>query len=302
MRLGIALGIHGHRGDDAADAPPWADVLAQAQMAERAGFAVCAVDDAIVDAGMGTHGYWESFAVAGALAASTEQIAIAHSVVNPHLRAPAVVANGALTLQEICGGRYVLGVGAGNTPGDYTSFGIEAEPRFSRAAEAIRSIAGLVAGEHVQADGRFLRVDGRLAVPSGSPPPLVVAGRGPKMVQLAVDVADGWNGWSPEPQTFETFAALTRRVDEACERAGRDPATLPRSLDVAVDARELVGEPPSDLAPYVVAGRAGQVAEHLAAFGELGVEEVRCMLWPDPRPELRVPMIEALGEVIGLVR
>ena len=124
MRIGIQLGLHGHAGRHLQAAPRWADVHLQVETAERAGFDIVTIDDALVDGGLETHGYWEAMSLAGAVAATSTTIEVGHSVVSSALRRPALIASAAATLDEISGGRYVLGLGAGNVPLDDEAFGI----------------------------------------------------------------------------------------------------------------------------------------------------------------------------------
>lgn len=305
MRIGIQLGIHGHKGTSEHPAPRWADISRQAQLAEAAGFDLCFVDDALVDAGMGTHGYWDPAVVLGALAVVTERIGLAHSVVNPQLHHPAVVARMATTLDEICGGRYTVGIGAGNTPADYETFGIPTDRRYSRAAEAIEVIVGLLRTGSCTFDGEFVSIGGGELTPRGPSeggPPVVVGARGPKMTRLAARLADGWNSWTPEPQSVDAFRPLVEEVERACEDVGRDPATLSRSLDLAVDAHALIGAEGSSITPFLVTGDGpAALADQLLAYGKLGIDEVRCMLWPDrPAGEI-LAITEAMAPVVELV-
>ena len=62
------------------------------------------------------------------------------------------------------------------------------------------------------------------------------------MMRLAARFGDGWNAWSPDPQTLDSFRPLTEELARACEEVGRDPASIGRSIDVAVDPHRLLGE------------------------------------------------------------
>ena len=275
----------------------------QADAAEAGGFDLVVIEDALVDGGLDTHGYWEGMTLAGAVAASTSRIQVGHSVVNPPLRAPAVVAQAANTLDEISGGRYVLGLGAGNTPLDYEAFGISADRRYSRAAEAIEVIHSLLKDERTDLDGRFHSAHGALVArgPRSGGPPIVIGARGPKMIRLAVAYGDGWNAWTPDPQTLESFRPLVDELERACEESGRDPSSIRRSADIAVDPHVLLGEAATWITEFLVSGPPSQIAEELLAFESLGIEEVRCMVWPDRPAELKPQIIELLSEVVELV-
>jgi len=115
-------------------------------VAEAVGFDMFVFEDALLYRGAEkTEGGWESMAVAAAIAASTRTIEFGQSVVNSPYRSPALVAKTAKTIDEISGGRYVLGIGAGGTDdADYEAFGFPTDHRFSRFAEAIEIIHTLI--------------------------------------------------------------------------------------------------------------------------------------------------------------
>lgn len=303
MRIGIQLGMHGHRGRTEHPAPGWDNMRAQVQAAEAAGFDLIVLEDALLAGGLDTYGYWEGASLAGAVAAVSETITVGHSMINPPLRAPAVIAKMAATLDEITGGRYELGIGAGNTPEDYASFGIDAEPRYSRAVDTVEIVCSLLRDGSVDHDGAVHSAQGALAPAGPTPggPPTTVGAVGPKMMRLAARLADGWNAWSPQPQTVDAFGPLIDEFSRACDDVGRDPASVRRSLDLGVDPHALIGEEPTGLTPYLVHGDAERIAEQLHGFGELGVDEVRMMVWPDRPPEAKPDIASALGAVVSLV-
>lgn len=303
MRIGIQLGMHGHAGRQAHPPPGWDSIAEQVRAAEKVGFDLVVLEDALLDGGMGTYGYWEAASLGGAVAAISSSIGIEHSMMNPPLRPPAVVASVAATLDEISSGRYALGIGAGNTPADYEAFGIAADKRYSRAAEAIEIIHVMLRTGSVDFEGDHYSSTGELAPRGPTPegPSIVVGATGPKMMRLAVRFADKWNSWSPEPQTLDAFRPMIEELDRACDELGRDPATLVRSIDVAVDPHALLGEPAGGLSPYLVNGGSDEIAEGLLRFGELGIAEVRCMMWPDRGPEGRPELVAAMADVVAQV-
>lgn len=297
------LGAHGHAGKHAMPAPGWKNVRRQVEAAEAAGFDLCVIEDALVAGGMNTWGYWEAASLAGAVAASSSRIALGHSVMNVPLRAPALMAKIAATLDEISGGRYVLGIGAGNTPEDYEAFGFAADRRYSRAAEAIEIVHRLLREERVEHDGAYFRVRGEL-VPRGprpQGPPIVIGAARPKMMRLAARFGDAWSGWTPEPQTIESFRPMIDELERACREIGRDPSTLVRTVDLALDPHRFLGKPAGSLTPFLISGTTGEIAEKLLAFRALGIEEVRCMLWPEPPPESRPEILLAMADVVSAV-
>lgn len=229
--------------------------------------------------------------MAAAIAASTTTIGIGHAVINNPYRHPTLVARSAVTLDEISGGRYRLGIGLGNTPDDYPPFGIDADHRYSRFAEAIAVIHGLLREGRASLDGEYYRVPDAELVLRGPRPsgiPIVIAAGKPKAIRLAARYADEWNWWvEPDAEGGrERLEALTREVDAACQEIGRDPATLRRSVDLF-----------SFTAP-VGSDEVAALAARLLAYGELGFDEIRC----DVRPGSGLTGAAAMASMSGVVR
>ena len=153
-------------------------VLQEVQLAERLGYDAVWIGDSQL--------LWrEAYVLLGAAAALTSRVRLGISVTNPVTRHPTVTASAALTLQEASGDRAVLGVGVGSTA--VRTLG---QPPVSRAALArwVELLRALWRGEAVQVDGAAWRLT------FGAPTrglPIVVAGRGPKMLQLAGRIGDG---------------------------------------------------------------------------------------------------------------
>lgn len=300
MRIGIALDLHGNDGF-----PSWKSIREQALAAETIGFdAVFVPDHLLYHLEDGNIGCWESVSMAGALAAVTSSIDIGHSMFNAPYRSPALVAKIVETLDEISGGRYIFGIGAGNTPdSDYAAFGFWTNKRYSRFAEAIEIIHGLLKNGRVDFEGDYWsarNADLVLRGPRPQGPPIVIAAWGPKMMRLAARFADIWNGWVPLKQgpSINSFRPFIESLEQACEDVGRDPATLRRSLDIQVDLLGLHegGEKP-------ISGTNEEIAEVILSFQEIAVDEVRCYpYWPETEAVgERQKMIESMVEIVNLV-
>lgn len=186
------------------------------------------------------------FAVTAAVAAGTERVGIGTAVTNVATRHPAVVASAARTVGEIAPGRFVLGLGVGNS-----SVGpVGMSPSTGRALrEGMATIRSLLSGEEVDFRRETERsgarpvetVTSRLRDPLDVP--LHLAASGPRNLRLAGEVADGailLSGVAPGPLAF-----ATARVAEGAQAAGRPPAPITVSAfcrvtdDVERDAREL---------------------------------------------------------------
>jgi len=298
MRIGYAVDLHGWA------TPPrrtgWDDVRTLTLTAESIGFDLVVVPDhTLYSRETGSVGCWESVATAGALAAVTSTVRLGHSMFNGPYRPPTLVAKAAETLDEITGGRYVLGIGAGNTE-DYDAVGVAGDRRYSRFAEAIEIIHRLLKDGAVDLRGEHWRAEKAEMVmrgPRPTGPPVVVAAWGPRMMALAARFADEWNACTPGGFDAERLRSMSRAFDLVCEASGRDPASLTRSADVVLD--------PLGLAPEggdLLCGSHREMADGILGVGEsAGMDEVRCYLVSDETPDGRRRALDAMAEVVGLV-
>jgi alkanesulfonate monooxygenase SsuD/methylene tetrahydromethanopterin reductase-like flavin-dependent oxidoreductase (luciferase family) len=302
MRIGLINQLHGRPGGSQ-PAPTWESISTRAVAAEAAGFDIFVFEDALLYRWKEhTDGVWESVSIAAALAATTKRIRIGQSVINSPYRSPAMIASIATTLDEISGGRFILGIGAGNTfDSDYEAFGFPTDKRYSRFAEAIQMIHGLLKNGQIDFEGEFYTVkEGELVLrgPSPTGPQINIAAGGPRMLELVARYADEWNWWGWD----ETFDEVQIRLDPiiealelACEEEGRDPSTLVRTFDLYTVVPEGFSAEGSGL-EHPVSGTSSQVAESLLALGELGFAEIRCDVFPRT-----IEAIEAMQPVVDLV-
>jgi alkanesulfonate monooxygenase SsuD/methylene tetrahydromethanopterin reductase-like flavin-dependent oxidoreductase (luciferase family) len=276
----------------------WPDLLALAQQAEAAGFDSLWLPDhflvrlAAVRAQYGGAvppalaaaepiGIWECWALLAALAASTTRIALGPFVSCANYRNPALLAKIAETVDEIAGGRLILGLGAGDFEDEHRSFGMRWDHRVSRFAEALEIVHPLLrhgrvdfVGQYEQARTCELRPRG----PRPDGPPLLIGALAnrPRMLELTARYADAWNGWVVHGRSHpDSVPPLREAVDAACRAVGRDPATLERTLaiGVALGGRTIFGAEP-------VSGSTEAVAEALRAFAREGIDHVQVFLNP----------------------
>ncbi len=299
MDIGLIAQLHGRTGGKLN--PSWKSVLALIGAAESSGFDMFVFEDALLYRGEEhTDGCWESGAIAGALAAATGRIRFGQSVINSPYRSPTLTASAATTLDEISGGRYVLGIGAGNT-NDYIEFGFPDDRRYSRFAEAIHIIHGLLKEGRIEYSGEFYSAaDAELVLRGPRPqgPPINIAAGSPKMLGLVARYADEWNWWAWDESLDQITKRMTPIIDElerACEVAGRDPREIKRTLDLYSVVPPGFKPDGSDMS-QPVAGTGQEIAEFILAMAELGFEEVRCDL-TDKSPGA----VEAMTEVVELV-
>jgi alkanesulfonate monooxygenase SsuD/methylene tetrahydromethanopterin reductase-like flavin-dependent oxidoreductase (luciferase family) len=301
MRIGLIAQLHGRPGGD--HHPSWASVKQLAVTAEAVGFDMFVFEDVLMYRGEEhTDGCWESMTIAAALAEATSTIRFGQSVVNAPYRAPALTASMATTLDEISEGRYVLGVGAGNSPeSDYVGFGFPTDQRYSRFAEWIEIVSTLLREGRVDHSGRYWSANGAELVlrgPSPTGPTINIAAGGPKMLALAAQYADEWNWWGWD-ETIDDIAArigpTMAALDEACESIGRDPGDLVRTLDVYSVVPPGMSDDGSNM-EQPVSGSPEAIAGFIGELGALGFTEVRVDL-TDKTPQ----GVEAMAAVVDRV-
>ncbi len=261
--------------------PRWSDILAMAQMAEAVGFDAVWVSDHV---GFGDpdgewSGAWESWTLLSALAATTERVHLGTYVLAMPLRNPALLAKMAETLDEISGGRVILGVGAGWNDPEFTSYGVPFDGRFARFEDGLRIISAMLRHGRSTHDGRLNQTKSARLEPRGPRPlglPLMVGATGPRMLRLTAELADHWNGGL---RSIGEVAPLIKAVDAACRQVDRDPATLTRSVEVLVRTSAARDDAPSD--EHEIRGAPADVAGELRRFADLGIDQLQVQLRPN---------------------
>lgn len=266
----------------------WPEYLAMARTAEDAGLDSIWVGDHLLYRGDGRpeRGPWEAWTLLAALAASTQRVALGPLVACLAFHPPAILAKMATTVDEISGGRLVLGVGAGWNETEFRAFGLPYDRRVSRFAEALAVLAPMVGGGRATLDGRFWQAEDAVALPRPRRPvPIMIGSNGPRMLGIALPHAAAWNTWWEDYGNSPAgFAALNERVTAAAHEAGRDPSTLHRSACVLVELDGGAGERPrrDDAPPVAVEA----LADHLDALAAAGADEA--ILVADPITEASI--------------
>jgi probable F420-dependent oxidoreductase len=244
--------------------------------------------------GRATEGIWECWTMLSALAQATRRVHIGTLVLCTPFRHPALVAKMASTLDEVSGGRLILGLGAGWHQPEFDAFGAPFDHRAGRFEEALHIIRPLLRSGRVDFRGTYYSAPDCELVPRGpraDGPPIMLAGAGPRMQRLAARHADCWNtAWHSEPATAVDRLASIRA---ACQAEGRDPATLEISASVAIAYPDL-GE---YALPTPLTGPPERIAEALAGYAELGVAHVMIEFGPYVAAAL-----DRLAEAVRLFR
>ena len=205
--------------------------------------------------------WYAAYPLLAAVAARTSRIRIGTLVTSTNLHHPVTLAHQARTVDEIAGGRFELGVGAGGLGPDATVLGNEpwtARERVDRFAELVSMLDDLLTAERTTVHGEFYSAtDAPMFAPSRQAPriPFTIAADGPRSMRVVVAHGQRWVA----NLNHGALEAKVDALDAACAAAGRDPATLPRVL--------LVDEPTSDLRPR-------QVHALLGRAERLGFEEL----------------------------
>ena len=262
----------------------WPEYAAMAAAAEEVGFDSIWVGDHMLYRGddRPERGPWDAWTVLAALAAVTRRVELGPLVACTGFHPPGVIARMAAAIDEISGGRFVLGLGCGWNEGEFAAFGIPYDHRVARFEEAFAILRGLLAGERVTLEGRYWQAaDAVLLPPPARRTPLVIGSNGPRMLGIALPHVDAWNTWlDGYGNTVSGFADLNGRIDDAARRAGRPEGEIARSACVLVSLDERVGErrPLPDSPP--VAGDADILAAHLRGLAEAGADEAILVLDP----------------------
>jgi phthiodiolone/phenolphthiodiolone dimycocerosates ketoreductase len=198
----------------------------------------------LVKASHSPHRYLDSLALASAAAVLTRHTPIATSVVDTVRRHPALLAQSAITISHLSGGRFILGLGSGEKE-NCAPYGFDFARTVGRFEEALQVIRLLWDCEGpVDFAGQFYRLrHARLdAEPfEGRTPPIWIGANGPRMLEIAGRYADGW--WPTGSDGPEEYAAKLAVVRRAAERAGRDPMSIVRLLGERDEIEEMLRQP-----------------------------------------------------------
>lgn len=274
----------------------------------------------------GSEGDWFAYEPLTTLAALARRVArprLGTLVLCEVLRPASVAAKGLTTLDHLCDGRLDIGIGAGWYEPDYLALGMGLPApgeRLARLEEALSLLTDLLPGGPATLEGHHHRA--REAInrppPVQSPrPPIIVGGKGDRLLRLVARWADGWNTcwvWTPD-----AYRKRVGSLERACAALGRDPATVTRSLGLYA----LAGEDQADLearfdrmrrlapggmldATDLASWRTGrlvgtvdEVADQLRVWEQAGVSEMICCAGPLPFSLAALDDLEPLAEAAG---
>ena len=292
MKIGLMLPL----GDD--DTNGFSDLRALALAAEDGGLdSVWGADHLIFRDDGETTGIHECWTVLTAIAAVTSRVEIGPLVLALPFRNPALTAKMAAELDEVSDGRLILGVGCGWHEPEFDAFDYPFDHRVSRFDEALQVLVPLLRTGTVNFAGEYHRaIDAELRprpVREGGPP-ILIAGKQPRMLELVARHADQWNAaWYGHPDKADELRERLANLHAALDAAGRDPASLEITVGIFV---AFEGAEP-DAPERSIRGSVDEVADALAGYSELGVKHLIAHVFPRT-----TDAVTLLGEAAALAR
>ena len=287
----------------------WPQVREMARAVEEIGLDSIWVGDHLLyrDDGLPPRGPWEAWTTLAALAAVTERVQIGPLVAATSFHNPAILAKKAATVDEISGGRLILGLGAGWNEAEYLAYGFPFDHRVSRFEEAFTIVRTLLAEGRIDFHGTYFDLGDCQLLPRGprhehgEGPPLLVGSIGERMLGITLPWVQAWNAWySWFGNSVEGYRPMRDAVDAACVAAGRDPAQVERTLALLVGFPGRKGRSIGDLKkPDVepIQSDPATLAATLGDFAAEGVGHVQLVLDP-----INVDTIRALAPVVAELR
>jgi alkanesulfonate monooxygenase SsuD/methylene tetrahydromethanopterin reductase-like flavin-dependent oxidoreductase (luciferase family) len=260
---------------------PWEELLDLSRFVEADGWhGVWLADHYMLDTPDGSPSDGpglECWALLAGLAAAVPRLQLGSLVSPTTIHHPAILAKRACTIDRMSGGRLVLGIGAGWQVNEHKAYGIDLlgpKERVDRFEEAIIILKGLLHDQRTTFAGTHFSVTDAPCEPKPVGKMEIMVGTGgPRMSRITARHADHWNCWG----TPATFAERKATLVAACEREGRDPASIRMSaqamiflVDDPAKVAKVAERAPADRA---LVGTTEMLVEQLAGYVELGVDE-----------------------------
>lgn len=223
----------------------------------------------------------ECWSVLAAIAAAVPRIRLAPLVSSITFRHPAVLANIAAAVDQISGGRLLLGIGAGWQENEHKAYGIELgtiRERIDRFEEAVAVISSLLREQRTTFKGEHFTLENapNQPAPVQEPLPLLIGASGEKrMMRIAAQYADEWNTWTKPDELTHKRGVLAKHAEDL----GRDPSEIkvstqallfmnddPSAVEGFRDLEETLGLP-------LIVGTPNDVAEMLGRYRDAGADE-----------------------------
>ena len=292
MKIGLMLPL----GAD--ETAGFADLRALAMTAEEHGLdSVWGADHLIFRDEGETTGIHECWTVLTAIAAVTSRVEIGPLVLALPFRNPALTAKMAAELDEVSGGRLILGLGCGWHEPEFDAFGYPFDHRVSRFDEGLQVVVPLLRNGRVTYSGKYHHAADAelqpLPVREGGPP-ILIAGKQPRMLQLVARHADQWNAaWYGHPDQADELRERLGNLRTALDAAGRDPASLEITVGIFVAFEGADADTPE----RALRGTGEEIADGLAGYAALDVRHLIAHVFPRTTDAVKL-----LGEAAALAR
>jgi F420-dependent oxidoreductase-like protein len=220
----------------------------------------------------------EAITTHAALASTTERVQCGSLVYSAGYRHPAVLANAIATLDQIAEGRVVLGLGGGWLQQEYDVYGMHygtPGERLRMLNEYIQCVRGLLTQSRTDFEGEFFTLRDAQCEPKPVQErlPIWVGGGGEKVtLRICAEHADGWNVPFIPP---DVWAHKAKVLDEHCERIGRDPASITKSVNVGMaftdeELRAQFGAMANYVKPGVLSGSVQEMVDKVSGYVDAG--------------------------------
>ena len=292
--------------DMGGETPRWQDYAAMARLSEDMGFDSVWFVDHLIYQGVATEleqqGLWECWTILAALAAVTERVEIGPLVTPTSFRNPALFAKMVDTVEEISGGRVILGLGAGWLEEEYRAFDFPFDRRVARFEEAFTIINGLLKDGKVDFEGKFYSArecELRPRGPRPNGPPIMIGSTGPRMLRATLPHVEMSNSWLSGSRSHpDQIPEMREKIDAACLEIGRDPATVERTVSIMVDqtgTREIGYSMKPDSAEPLT-GTPEEIAAGIRAFVDEGISHIQLYFVPNT-----IASIERFSSVLEIL-
>ena len=309
MKIGMLMPIDG--GQQGA-IPSYREIRDLAIAAEQSGFDSIWVNDHLFYRfpDQPTKGIWEAWTILAGLAEATSRVELGTIVLCLPFRNPGLLAKMADTLDEMSGGRVILGIGAGWHQPEFDAFGLPFDHLGSRFEDGVRIISSLLRTGRATVDGTYYSAVDAELLPSGPRTgkgagqsiPIMIAGTKPRISRITAEYADIWNAaWLGRPTLL---AERRRELDRALADLGKDASAVETTVGVSVRFPDLEREfyraatPDGELDPdRVLTGSPAEMADVFREYERLGVGHLQLMHLPPTMAGL-----ERLAEAVRIYR
>lgn len=280
----------------------WPEVRDIARTAEEVGFdSVWVGDHLLYRDEHGARGPWEAWSVLAALGEATERVQLGPLVAATSFHSPAMLAKKAVTVDEISGGRLILGLGAGWNRTEYEAYGFPYDHRVSRFEEAFTIIRTLIREGAIDFSGEFYQVREMELIPPARPDlPILIGSNGPRMLRIAAPHVQMWNTWyASYGNTPRGLPELNAIVDDAARDVGRNPSEIVRTAAALVQLEGGTGRRAGTERPVTppITGTSDDIAAALHALHEAGMGHIQLVVDP-----ITTRSVESLAPVLEMLK